>query len=66
MLITSQKYGYTILEKSFPYDWEPLFNNLNDDTIEGIRHKHKPFFRHNPTLRQPVAQQIPSIYLMSL
>jgi carbamoylphosphate synthase small subunit len=28
---------------SLPADWEPWFVNANDQTIEGIRHKTKPF-----------------------
>jgi carbamoyl-phosphate synthase small subunit len=27
-----------------PDGWEGLFENLNDGTCEGIRHKTKPFF----------------------
>ncbi len=42
--ITSQNHGYAIHENSLPPDWEVLFANLNDETIEGIKHKSKPFF----------------------
>ena len=42
--ITSQNHGYAIDGKTLPPDWDVLFTNLNDGTIEGIRHKSKPFF----------------------
>ncbi len=42
--ITSQNHGYAVDEATLPTDWEPWFRNNNDDTNEGIRHKHKPFF----------------------
>lgn len=41
--ITSQNHGYAVETKSLPKDWEPWFTNVNDDTNEGIRHKHLPF-----------------------
>lgn len=42
--ITSQNHGYAIDDKSMPKDWKVLFKNLNDESIEGIEHKTKPFF----------------------
>ncbi len=42
--ITSQNHGYAIDSKTIEKDWEPYFVNLNDNTIEGINHKSKPFF----------------------
>jgi carbamoyl-phosphate synthase small subunit len=42
--ITSQNHGYAIDEKSLPKDWQVSFRNLNDNSIEGIRHRTKPFF----------------------
>jgi carbamoyl-phosphate synthase small subunit len=42
--ITSQNHGFAINNSTLPVDWEPLFINLNDNTNEGMRHKHKPFF----------------------
>ncbi|MEG2755641.1 MAG: glutamine-hydrolyzing carbamoyl-phosphate synthase small subunit, partial [Mucinivorans sp.] len=42
--ITSQNHGYAIDPTTLEADWEPYFTNLNDDTIEGIRHKSGPFF----------------------
>ncbi len=42
--ITSQNHGFAIDSSTLPSDWEPLFINLNDQTNEGMKHKHKPFF----------------------
>lgn len=42
-VITSQNHGYAIDPKGLGNDWEPYFVNLNDGTIEGIKHKSKPF-----------------------
>ncbi|MFA6529081.1 MAG: gamma-glutamyl-gamma-aminobutyrate hydrolase family protein, partial [Candidatus Gracilibacteria bacterium] len=42
--ITSQNHGYAIDPKTLPKDWKVWFINQNDKTIEGIKHKSKPFF----------------------
>ena len=42
--ITSQNHGYAIESSTLPPAWEPWFENLNDRTCEGIRHKSMPFF----------------------
>ncbi|MBU1167719.1 glutamine-hydrolyzing carbamoyl-phosphate synthase small subunit [Patescibacteria group bacterium] len=42
--ITSQNHGYCISEKSLPRSYKVWFRNGNDKTIEGIKHKTKPFF----------------------
>ncbi|HEX7259726.1 MAG TPA: glutamine-hydrolyzing carbamoyl-phosphate synthase small subunit [Candidatus Saccharimonadia bacterium] len=42
--ITSQNHGYAIDETSLPKGWEVWFRNLNDRSVEGIRHSSKPFF----------------------
>lgn len=42
--ITSQNHGYAIDERSLPKDWKVSFRNLNDGSVEGIQHRHKPFF----------------------
>jgi len=42
--ITSQNHGYAIDTDTLPADWEVLFENANDNTCEGIKHKTKPFF----------------------
>jgi len=42
--ITSQNHGFAINNDTLPEGWDPLFNNLNDDTNEGMKHQSKPFF----------------------
>ena len=42
--VTSQNHGFAVDKNSLPKDWRPWFLNLNDGTIEGIKHKRKPFF----------------------
>jgi carbamoyl-phosphate synthase small subunit len=42
--ITSQNHGFAIKDDTITGDWEPYFINLNDNSNEGIRHKHKPIF----------------------
>lgn len=42
--VTSQNHGYAINGNSLPNDWEVLFENLNDGTVEGIKHKNHPYF----------------------
>ena len=40
--ISTQNHGYVVEDHSIPEDWEPWFRNVNDETIEGIRHKSLP------------------------
>ena len=40
--ITSQNHGYAVDADTLGQGWEPWFQNLNDGTIEGIRHSSKP------------------------
>ena len=42
--VTAQNHGYAVDAASLPDDWECLYENVNDGTIEGIRHTSKPFF----------------------
>lgn len=42
--VTSQNHGFAVDSNTLPTDWEPWFENMNDGTNEGIRHKTKPFF----------------------
>jgi carbamoyl-phosphate synthase small subunit len=42
--ITSQNHGYAVRGESLPRDWEQWFINANDGTVEGIRHREKPFY----------------------
>jgi len=41
--ITSQNHGFAVDDRSLPEGWLPWFVNINDNTNEGIRHKHLPF-----------------------
>lgn len=41
--LTSQNHGYAVDEKTLPKDWKVWFRNVNDNTIEGIKHKTKPY-----------------------
>lgn len=42
--ITSQNHGFAVDPKTLSDQWEVMFENLNDGTCEGIRHRSKPFF----------------------
>lgn len=42
--ITSQNHGFAVDTSTLGPDWEPLFENMNDGTNEGIRHRSLPFF----------------------
>jgi len=41
--MTSQNHGFVVDEKKLPAGWETWFENANDLSVEGIRHKTKPF-----------------------
>ena len=42
--ITSQNHGFAVDEQTLEKDWLPWFQNMNDASNEGIRHKTKPWF----------------------
>lgn len=42
--MTSQNHGYAVDEKSLPEGWVVSFKNLNDGTVEGIRHTALPYW----------------------
>jgi len=42
--ITSQNHGYAVDAKTLPKGWSVWMKNENDGTVEGIRHKTKPWF----------------------
>jgi carbamoyl-phosphate synthase small subunit len=42
--ITSQNHGYAIDERTLHSDWRVTFRNLNDGSVEGIAHRHLPFY----------------------
>ncbi|MDR1784388.1 MAG: glutamine-hydrolyzing carbamoyl-phosphate synthase small subunit [Endomicrobium sp.] len=41
--MTSQNHRYAVEKSSIQPGWELWFENANDDSVEGIRHKTKPF-----------------------
>jgi carbamoyl-phosphate synthase small subunit len=41
--ITSQNVSCTVKPATIPADWEAYFINLNDGSVDGIKHKTKPF-----------------------
>ncbi|MGE0615703.1 MAG: glutamine-hydrolyzing carbamoyl-phosphate synthase small subunit [Bacteriovoracia bacterium] len=41
--MTSQNHGFVIEHTSATSEWETWFENVNDGTIEGIKHRTKPF-----------------------
>ena len=41
--ITSQNHDYAVDASGLSNEWEAYFENMNDGTNEGIRHKTKPF-----------------------
>lgn len=43
-VITSQNHGFAVDPATLPEDFEIWFKNLNDNTVEGIRHKSEPLF----------------------
>ena len=42
--ITSQNHGYAVDSTTLNEEWLPLFENMNDSSNEGIRHRYKPWF----------------------
>jgi carbamoyl-phosphate synthase small subunit len=41
--MSSQNHGHVLVgDVPLPQDWEVWFENINDNTIEGIRHQYKP------------------------
>jgi carbamoyl-phosphate synthase small subunit len=42
-IITSQNHGYAVGRESLPGEWRVWYSNLNDGSVEGIRHLSKPF-----------------------
>jgi carbamoyl-phosphate synthase small subunit len=41
--MSSQNHRYTVEKNSIQAGWELWFENANDDSIEGLKHKTKPF-----------------------
>jgi carbamoyl-phosphate synthase small subunit len=42
--ITTQNHGFAVSTESLPRDLEPTHVNLNDHTLEGMRHRRYPLF----------------------
>ena len=42
--LTSQNHGYATKTDTIPADYQIFFQNLNDQTVEGIIHRSKPIF----------------------
>jgi carbamoyl-phosphate synthase small subunit len=42
--VTSQNHGFAVDEKTLPRRWHPWFTNLNDGTLEGVRHDTSRWF----------------------
>lgn len=42
--ITSQNHGYEVNADTIPDTWDIWFRNINDESVEGIRHKERPFY----------------------
>ncbi len=42
--LTSQNHGFAVEKSSIPSDWESSFENLNDQSNEGLKHKTKAIF----------------------
>ncbi len=41
--ITTQNHGYAVDASTLSAEWTPSFINMNDESVEGIRHQTKPF-----------------------
>lgn len=44
VMITTQNHGYAVDQESLPSSVEVTHLNLNDGTVEGLRHRHLPAF----------------------
>lgn len=44
VLLTSQNHGFAVAERTLPKDWRVSFRNANDQSVEGIRHRTKPWW----------------------
>jgi carbamoyl-phosphate synthase small subunit len=42
--LTTQDHGFAVNAKTLPKGWKVWFTNANDGTVEGIKHRTKPFF----------------------
>lgn len=42
--LTSQNHGYVVDQETLSDEWDLWFVNANDGSVEGIKHKEKPFY----------------------
>jgi len=42
--MTTQNHGYVVDKTTLSEEWEPWFYNLNDGSLEGMKHARKPIF----------------------
>jgi carbamoyl-phosphate synthase small subunit len=42
-VLTSQNHGFAVDEKTLPKEYKVWFRNANDDSVEGVKHKTKPY-----------------------
>ncbi len=43
-LLTSQNHGFAVDEATLPSSWKVWFRNANDHSVEGIKHRTKPWW----------------------
>lgn len=43
-VVTSQNHGYAVDESTLGDGWRVWYRNMNDGSVEGIRHDEKPYF----------------------
>ena len=63
VLITAENHGFAVDPRTFPAAFEPTHINLNDGTIEGMRHRSCRSFRYNFTRKLRLGRTMPGIFL---
>ena len=41
--MSTQNHGYVVVKDSLPAGWKPWFNNINDNSLEGLKHEALPY-----------------------
>lgn len=44
VMLTSQNHGFAVDERTLPKDWRVTFRNANDQSVEGVSHRSKPWW----------------------